>query len=47
MTTVTADIAVSLEMVEMDDGVGGLAFDIGRVRATEQVVHLTLRPAGR
>jgi dihydrofolate reductase len=29
------------------DGVTGLTFDIGHVRPTEHVVHVTLRPAGR
>jgi dihydrofolate reductase len=29
------------------DGVGGLTFDIGRVRPTEHVVHVTLRLPGR
>jgi dihydrofolate reductase len=29
------------------DGVTGLTFDIGHVRPTEHVVHVTLRPSGR
>ena len=29
------------------DGVTGMTFDIGHVRPTEHVVHVTLRPAGR
>jgi dihydrofolate reductase len=29
------------------DGVTGMTFDIGHVRPTEDVVHVTLRPAGR
>lgn len=29
------------------DGVGGWAFDVGGVRPTEHVVHVTLRPTGR
>ena len=29
------------------DGVTGLTFDIGHVRPTEHVLHVTLRPAGR
>ena len=28
------------------DGVTGMTFDIGHVRPTEHVVHVTLRPAG-
>jgi hypothetical protein len=29
------------------DGVAGLTFDIDRIRPTEHVVHVTLRPSAR
>jgi hypothetical protein len=58
MTTVTADIVPSVRggPVSLDgyaagervfDGVAGLTFDIDRIRPTEHVVHVTLRPSAR
>ena len=40
------DGSFAVDFSKIKDGVTGLTFDIGHVRPTEHVVHVTLRPAG-